>query len=135
MIFTGRYFAVEQELRTTSREVSVSNGEASLGQVFQFEVEKLARRKQVVFEYSERSNEQLRFEIFDGIPCIVANKQGILALAKLLVTLGAAQRPEGLHLHLRQDFDGEREEILRIRLEDVKVENAAAAENKPVTIV
>ena len=41
----------------------MSNGEVSIGQAFQFEVEKLARKKQVVFEYSERSNEQLRFEV------------------------------------------------------------------------
>ena len=82
----------------------MSNGEVSIGQAFQFEVEKLARKKQIVFEYSERSNEQLRFEVVDGIPYIVANKQGILALAKLLITVGAAQRPEGLRLPLRTGF-------------------------------
>ena len=40
-----------QQLRTTFVEVPVSNGEVSIGQAFQFEVEKLARKKQVVFEY------------------------------------------------------------------------------------
>jgi hypothetical protein len=124
-----------QELRATSLEVSVSNGDVSLGQAFQFEVEKLARRKQVVFEYSEHSNEHLRFEVVDGIPYIVANKQGILALAKLLITVGAAQHPEGFRLHLRQDFDGEREEVLRIRLEDGRVENSSSIDNAPVTVV
>lgn len=113
----------------------MSNGDVSLGQAFQFEVEKLARRKQVVFEYSEHSNEHLRFEVVDGIPYIVANKQGILALAKLLITVGAAQHPEGFRLHLRQDFDGEREEVLRIRLEDGRVENSSSIDNAPVTVV
>ena len=113
----------------------MSNGEVSIGQAFQFEVEKLARKKQVVFEYSERSNEQLRFEVVDGIPYIVANKQGILALAKLLVTVGAAQHPEGFRLHLREDFDGEREEIFRIRLEDGKPEAASNADLTPVSVV
>jgi hypothetical protein len=116
-------------------EVPVSNSEVSLGQAFQFEVEKLARRKQVVFEYSERSNEQLRFEINDGIPCVVANRQGILALAKLLMTMGAAQRFEGLCLRVRQDFDGDCEEILRIRLEERPGENAADTDKTPIKVI
>jgi hypothetical protein len=124
-----------QKLRTVFLEVSVSNGEVSIGQAFQFEVEKLARKKQVVFEYSERSNEQLRFEVADGIPCIIANKQGILALAKLLMTIGAAQRPEGFCLHLRQDFDGDRDEVFRIQLDEKKSEIPESTETKPVTVV
>ena len=113
----------------------MSNGEVSLGQAFQFEVEKLSRRKQVVFEYSERSNEQLRIELCDGVPCVVANRQGILALAKLLMTMGAAQRFEGLCLRLRQDFDGDCDEILRIRLEERPGENAANSDKTPVKVV
>ncbi len=113
----------------------MSNGEVSLGQAFQFEVEKLSRRKQVVFEYSERSNEQLRFEMVDGIPCVVANRQGILALAKLLMTMGAAQRFEGLCLRLRQDFDGDCDEILRIRLEERPGENTANSDKTPVKVI
>jgi hypothetical protein len=124
-----------QQLRATLVEVSVSNGEVSIGQAFQFEVEKLARKKQVVFEYSERSNEQLRFEVIDGVPCIVANKLGILALAKLLMTIGAAQRPEGFCLHVRQDFDGESDEALRIQLEEKKSETPVNTEAAPVTVV
>jgi hypothetical protein len=124
-----------RQLRTVLLEVSVSNGEVSIGQAFQFEVEKLARKKQVVFEYSERSNEQLRFEVIDGVPCIVANKLGVLALAKLLMTIGAAQRPEGFCLHLRQDFDGERDEVLRIHLDDKKSDALVKTETAPVTVV
>ena len=113
----------------------MSNGEVSIGQAFQFEVEKLARKKAVVFEYSERSNEQLRFEVIDGVPCIVANKLGVLALAKLLMTIGAAQRPEGFCLHLRQDFDGERDEVMRVQLEEKKPETPVNTGSAPVTVV
>ena len=113
----------------------MGNGEVSLGQAFQFEVEKLARRKHVVFEYSERSNEQLRFEMSDGVPCVIGNRHGILALAKLLMTMGAAQRSEGLSLRLHQDFDGDREEILRIRLEEMPGEAAENAETAPTNVV
>ena|ERR1700755_2276764 len=113
----------------------MSNGEVSVGQAFQFEVEKLARKKQVVFEYSERSNEQLRFEVIDGIPSIIANKQGVLALAKLLMTVGAAQRPEGFRLVLREDFDGDRDEVFRIQLEEKKTDPPVTPDSKPVTVV
>ena len=59
----------------------------------------------------------------DGIPYIVANQSGMLALAKLLVTMGAGSHSEGLRLHLREDFDGERDEVLRIRLEQGTPQN------------
>ena len=90
--------------------------DVTIGQAFQFEVEKEARKREIIFEYVERSNEQLRVELKDGIPYIVANRAGMLALAKLLVTIGASRRLEDLHFHLRQDFDGDREEVLRIQL-------------------
>jgi hypothetical protein len=90
--------------------------DVTIGQAFQFEVEKEARKREIIFEYVERSNEQLRVEFKDGIPYIVANRAGMLALAKLLVTIGASRRLEDLHFHLRQDFDGDREEVLRIQL-------------------
>jgi hypothetical protein len=92
--------------------------DVTIGQAFQYEVEKEARKREIVFEYVEGSNEQLRVEFQDGIPYIVANRAGMLALAKLLVTIGASRRLEDLNLHLRQDFDGDREEVLRIQLSE-----------------
>ncbi len=97
--------------------------DVTIGQAFQFEVEKEARKREIIFEYVERSNEQLRVEFKDGITYIVANRAGMLALAKLLVTIGASRRLEDLHFHLRQDFDGDREEVLRIQLAEEKSES------------
>jgi len=94
--------------------------DVTVAQAFQYEVEKEARKREIIFEYVERSNEQLRVEMNDGIPYIVANRAGMLALAKLLVTIGASGRLDELYVHLRQDFDGDREEVLRIRLEESK---------------
>jgi hypothetical protein len=94
--------------------------DVTIAQAFQYEVEKEARKREIIFEYVERSNEQLRVEFNDGIPYIVANRAGMLALAKLLVTIGASGRLEDLYVHLRQDFDGDREEVLRIRLDESK---------------
>ena len=97
--------------------------DVTVGQAFQYEVEKESRKREIIFEYVERSNEQLRVEFNDGIPYIVANRAGMLALAKLLVTIGASRRLEDLYLHLRQDFDGDGEEVLRIRLAEEKPES------------
>ena len=105
--------------------------DVTLGQAFQYAVEKLAHRRQVVFECSDGSNEQLRVENVEGVPSIIANKAGILALARLLITLGAAGHSEGFRLHVRQDFDGDRQEVLRIRVEEQSSESPAT--NQPTT--
>lgn len=97
--------------------------DVTIGQAFQFAVEKEARKREIIFECVERSNEQLRVEFNDGIPYIIANRAGMLALAKLLVTVSASGRLEDLYLHLRQDFDGDRDEVLRIRLDEGKSDN------------
>jgi len=102
--------------------------DVTIGQAFQYEVEKEARKREIIFEYAQRSNEQLRVEFNDGIPFIVANRAGMLALAKLLVTIAASGRLEDLHLHLRQDFDGDREEVLRIRLAEDKADVSPPAD-------
>ena len=102
--------------------------DVTVGQAFQYEVEKEARKREIIFEYVERSNEQLRVEFKDGIPYIVANRAGMLALAKLLVTIGASRRLEDLYLHLRQDFDSDREEVLRICLAEGKADASPPAD-------
>jgi hypothetical protein len=104
--------------------------DVTIGQTFQFEVEKESRKKQVTFEYTERSNEQLRVETIEGIPYIVANQAGMLALAKLLITIGAGCHWEGFRLHLRQDFDGTRDEVLRLRLEDSSPDSGQTPEDR-----
>ena len=98
--------------------------DVTIGQAFQYEVEKEARKREIVFEYVEGSNEQLRVEFQDGIPYIIANRAGMLALAKLLVTIGASRRLEDLNLHLRQNFDGDCEEVLRIRLSEENTDSS-----------
>jgi hypothetical protein len=106
--------------------------DVTIGQAFQYEVEKESRKREIIFEYVERSNEQLRVEFNDGIPYIVANRAGMLALAKLLVTIGASRRLEDLYLHLRQDFDGDREEVLRIQLAEEKADASPAPDSSDV---
>ena len=92
--------------------------DSTIGQKFQYELEKETARKGVTFEYSEAAGEHLRVEMTDGVPAIVANRAGMLALAKLLLKVGARRRSAGLQLFLREDFDSDRDKVLRILLEE-----------------
>jgi hypothetical protein len=92
--------------------------ETSTEQKFQYELEKERARKAVTFEYSEGAGERLRVDVVDNVPFIVANRAGILALAKLLLKVGAGRRNNGFQLHLREDFYSDRDKVLRILLEE-----------------
>ena len=91
--------------------------ETAVGQMIQFEAEKQARRRSITFEYVERSKERLRVEVIDGVPHIVGNAEGLIALAKLLAQVGAGHKCAGLKLHLRENLDSEADEVLRIMVE------------------
>ena len=101
--------------------------DGTIGQKFQYELEKEAARKGITFEYPADAGEHLRVEMAEGVPVIVANQAGMLALAKLLLKVGARRRSAGLQLFLREDFDSDREKILRILLE----EERPSAEDQP----
>ncbi len=99
-------------------EQVVGQTDSSIGQKFQYEVEKETAKKGITLEYSERADERLRVEVVDEVPFIVANRAGMLALAKLLLKVGAGRRNTGFQLHLREDFDSDRDKVLRILLEE-----------------
>jgi hypothetical protein len=99
-------------------EQAIGQTDSAIGQKFQYELEKESAKKGITFEYAERAGERLRFEVVDGVPFIVANRAGMLALAKLLLKVGAGRRNTGFQLYLREDFDSDRDKILRILLEE-----------------
>jgi hypothetical protein len=92
--------------------------DSTVGQKFQYELEKETAKRGITFEYSADAGEHLRVEMAEGMPVIVANQAGMLALARLLLTVGARRRSAGLQLFLREDFDSDRKKILRILLEE-----------------
>ncbi len=98
--------------------------DSSIGQKFQYEVEKETAKKAITFEYSEAAGERLRVEVVDDVPFIVANRAGMLALAKLLLKVGAGRRNNGFQLYLREDFDSDRDKVLRIVLEEEGTDSA-----------
>jgi hypothetical protein len=103
-------------------EPTVEQTDSSVGQKFQYELEKETAKKGITFEYSEAAGERLRVEVVDEVPFIVANRAGMLALAKLLLKIGAGRRNNGFQLYLREDFDSDRDKILRILLEEEATE-------------
>jgi hypothetical protein len=107
-------------------EETVEQTDSSIGQKFQYEVEKETAKKGITFEYSERAGERLRVEVVDDVPFIVANRAGMLALAKLLLKVGAGRRNTGFQLYLREDFDSDRDKVLRILLEEEATEDQPA---------
>ena len=107
-------------------EQMVEQTDSSVGQKFQYEVEKETAKKGITLEYSEAAGERLRVQIVDEVPYIVANRAGMLALAKLLLKVGAGRRNNGFQLYLRQDFDSDRDKVLQILLEDELMESAEA---------
>lgn len=111
--------------------VSEAN-DASIGQFFQHALETESRKKGITYEYVERSSEQLRVEHRDGVPYVIGNSEGLLALAKLLIKVSAGKHCGGFHLHLREDFDSDRAEVLRIMLQETALSQPPSP-GEPIT--
>jgi hypothetical protein len=56
-----------------------------------------------------------RFEV-DGVSCISGNSAGLVKLGELLIQIGLSEYENGFHLHIREDFDADKSEILIVGL-------------------
>jgi hypothetical protein len=50
----------------------------------------------------------------NGTPFIFGNGAGLVKLGEILIRIGMSKYKPGFHLHVREDFDGDRGEILII---------------------
>jgi hypothetical protein len=66
----------------------------------------------ITYEYSPEEDERLEVLIQDGQCFVAANRSGLLTLARILIKMAYGNYDSGFHVHLRKDFDGEKEEIL-----------------------
>ena len=57
-----------------------------------------------------------RFEV-DGVPFISGNEDGLTKLGELLIRIAKSNYKSGFHLHIRENFDGHKEEILIIGID------------------
>jgi hypothetical protein len=57
-------------------------------------------------------NELLRrFEV-DGIPYFYGNSAGLVKLGEILIRIGLSEYRDDFHLHIREDFDSDKDEIV-----------------------
>jgi hypothetical protein len=52
-----------------------------------------------------------RFEV-DGVPYFYGNSAGLVRLGEILIQIGLSEYKDGYHLNIREDFDGDKEEIV-----------------------
>ncbi|NEZ61839.1 hypothetical protein D0962_03460 [Leptolyngbyaceae cyanobacterium CCMR0082] len=83
---------------------------------FEFEFEDLSSQNRIQFDYDEEVDEELKVVIENGMPVLYANKQAYMALAKTFVKMALGEYSDGFHIHLRQDFDGDKQEAMRCHL-------------------
>ena len=94
--------------------------------LFHFEFEDMSaagsnrRHDGIAYEYSDREDEQFRFEIVDGAPFVVANSSGLLMLAKIFATVGLGEYKDGFHVHLYEDFNPDSPEVLSVVVNNEK---------------
>jgi hypothetical protein len=83
---------------------------------FEFEFEDESDLRTISFDYKESNGEELRALIEDGIPVIYANPAALLVLAKVLIKMAVCEYRDGFHVHLEEDFDADKPEVLRVIL-------------------
>jgi hypothetical protein len=75
-----------------------------------------ARNDRISTSYSGK--EVLRqFEV-DGISFISGNSAGLVKLGEILIQIGLSEYENGFHLHIQEDFDADKVEILIVGLEN-----------------
>ena len=70
----------------------------------------------ITYEYSQAEDERLRCEMIAGAPVISGNSAGLLTLAKVLIKVSMNKYRDGFHVHLHEDFNAERPEVLAVGL-------------------
>ena len=63
-------------------------------------------------------NELLRKFEANGLPYIYGNSAGLVWLGELLIQIGLSEYKNGFHLHIREDCDEDKNEILIVGLDN-----------------
>jgi hypothetical protein len=80
------------------------------------------------YEFEDKGPNSITYEIPDsprlytsvheGVPFVFANREGMLALAKILIQISLGEKGNTFHLHLRQDFSDEGADVLTVLLDE-----------------
>lgn len=68
------------------------------------------RHDRITFRCS--GDEVLSREYVNGVPMISGNRAGLVTLGEILIQIGLSDYKSGFHVHIREDFDGGKKEIL-----------------------
>jgi hypothetical protein len=68
------------------------------------------------YEFEGPPNQKAEVAIEAGVPSLYISKDACKVLAQIFAKLALGSHSMGFHLHLRQDFDFDKAEILRIVL-------------------
>ena len=88
--------------------------------LFEFEFEDQSQCGTISFDYSESADERLSVLVEDGVSVVYANREALLALAKLFIRISLCPYPDGFHVHLNEDLDADKPETLRVILNEAE---------------
>jgi hypothetical protein len=83
---------------------------------FEFEFEDKSSENEIVYEYDNLDNEIFNVSINHGIPTIYGNREAFMVLAKTFAKIALGDYKKGFHFHLREDFDGDKKDIIEVTL-------------------
>jgi hypothetical protein len=87
---------------------------------FEFEFEDESQTNTISFEYNELVNEKLTVSTEEGVSVVYANREALLVLGKTLIKMAICAYQDGFHIHLEQDFDGDKPEALRVIIDETE---------------
>lgn len=70
----------------------------------------------IAFAISDPPSEKMVATVEDGTTALYVNKPACRVLAEIFARLAEGSHSEGFHVHLHEDFDAVRPEVLRIAL-------------------
>ena len=83
---------------------------------FEFEFKDESSANRTSFEYDDSDEEILNTSNDNGMLTIYRNRPAFMALSKIFPKLALCNYKAGFHIHLREYFDGDKEDIFTVML-------------------
>jgi hypothetical protein len=81
---------------------------------FEFEFEDESKTNTISFKYGELANEKLTVSIEHDVSVVYANRAALLLFGRTLIKMAICPYPDAFHVHLHQDLDADKPEVLRV---------------------
>ena len=87
---------------------------------FELEFDDESQTNTISFEHHELVNEKFTVRVEAGVSVLYANREALLVLGRTLIKMAICPYQDGFHVHLEQDFDGDKPEVLRVIIDDTE---------------